>query len=353
MKTWMMIILAGLLAADAQAHPGHAHASPRPSQVQAQRVVLGSGAQAFASVPGWCQVDEGEHLGPTHGSVAVDSAGLIYVTLDAGEVGIAVYNAQGEFVRGMAGDFVGTHHLIYHEEDGTGYLYGAHLKGKQVYKLTLEGETVWTLGLPEESGKYENAGQYKPTAVAVGPDGDLYIVDGYGQNWVHQYDKDRNYIRSFGGRGREDGQFTTCHGIAIDPRGEEPRLLICDRENRRLQYFDLEGNFLSISTTDLYRPCAVSFFGEYCAVAELAGRVVVLDGDNEIISVLGDNPVDDRRANYRVDPEDWAEGIFNAPHGLSYDNEGNLIVLEWNQWGRVTFLEHLDEADAPAPEPAD
>lgn len=342
-------LAASLLACPALAHPGHgaAHEHPAESRFQVERVVTGWGAQAYASVPGWCQPPEGEHFGATHGSIAVDAEGNLYVALDSGTHGLAVYDSDGAFLRMMGEGYVGTHHLVYVEEDGAGYLYGAHVRGKRVYKMTLDGEVLWTLGCPMESGKYNDANQYNPTAVAVGPDGRVYVVDGYGQNWVHVYDAEQNYVKSFGGRGSGDGQFVTCHGIAVDPRGDEPTLLICDRENRRLQRFTMDGEFVAVATTGLYRPCAVSFHGEYVAVAELAGRVVILDGNDQPVSILGDNPVDGRRANFGVEPAVWEEAVFNAPHGLTFDNDGNLLIMEWNQWGRVTFLEKVAEEDAP------
>lgn len=345
------VLLAGLLACPVSAHPDHGAELPGDVSLLhrgvTERAVTGWGAHAYATVPGWCQPPEGEHLGATHGSIAVDADGMIYASLDSGDFGIAVYHPDGTFARGMGEGFVGTHHLTYAQEDGTGYLYGAHLAGKRVYKMTLDGEVLWTLPCPMESGKYTDPNQYNPTAVAVGPDGRVYVVDGYGQNWVHVYDAEQNYVSSFGGRGTGDGQFQTCHGIAVDPRGDEPTLIVCDRESRRLQRFTMDGAFVGVTTTGLYRPCAVSFHGEFVAVAELAGRVVILDGNDQPVSVLGDNPVDSRRANFGVEPAVWEEAVFNAPHGLSFDNDGNLLVMEWNRWGRITFLEKVAEADAP------
>ena len=137
-------------------------------------------------------------------------------------------------------------------------------------------------------------------------------------------------------------QFNTCHGINVDYRGEEPTLLICDRENGRLQSFTLDGKFIAVTTTGLRRPCAVVFHGDLAAIAELAGRAAVLDKNNKVISILGDNPNKGQRANYRVAPADWTEGFFNAPHGLTFDNDGNLIITEWNANGRFAFLQKIE-----------
>jgi DNA-binding beta-propeller fold protein YncE len=202
---------------------------------------------------------------------------------------------------------------------------------------------VWAVGFDKvkESGKYQNEGEFNPTGVAVGPDGSLYIADGYGANWVHRFDKDQKYVSSFGGPGAEPGKFQTCHGIGLDKRGEKPLLLVCDRANRRLQHFDLDGKFVAVIAENLRLPCAVSFHGDKVAIAELEGRVTILDKDNKEVAHLGDNPDPAQRANYNVPPAEMKPGIFTAPHGVSFDHAGNVYVMDWNASGRVSKFKHV------------
>jgi hypothetical protein len=82
----------------------------------------------------------------------------------------------------------------------------------------------------------------------------------------------------------------------------------------------------------------VSIHGDNVAIAELESRVAILDKSNKVISVLGDNPDKGQWAKFDVAVEAWKEGIFTAPHGLTYDKEGNLYVQDWNKTGRVTKL---------------
>lgn len=341
----LLLAMSLAFAPAALAHDGAGHAhSDRPSRAITESVVLGQGEFQYKTIPGWAQVLKGDHFGPTHGSAAVDKAGNIYITLNSPNqdgFGILVYDKEGKVIKGIAKGEHGLHSLIYVEQDGTGYLYGAQnaINDKMgAVKLTLDGEVVMRLGKPEQS----TAKGWRPTAVAVGPDGDIYLADGYASNFVYQWDKEGNFIRQFGGRGKEDGKFSTCHGINVDYRGDEPTLLIADREAGRLQSFTLEGEFIAVTTTDLRRPCAIVFHGDLAAVAELAGRAVVLDKENKVISVLGDQPNPKFRANYGLTPDNWQEGIFNAPHGLAFDNDGNLIITEWNAKGRFAFLQKIE-----------
>ena len=138
--------------------------------------------------------------------------------------------------------------------------------------------------------------------------------------------------------GGGDGQFNTCHGLAIDNRFGAPRLLVSDRGNRRLVHMDLEGNFIGVYSKGLRLPCMVDIMGDYCAVAELESRVTILDKDGVPVAFLGDNPNKKQWANFGVPPNEFVEGIFTAPHGLCFDKTGNIYVQDWNATGRVTKL---------------
>jgi DNA-binding beta-propeller fold protein YncE len=295
---------------------------------------------AFEWVPGWAQLGD-LSLGNTHGCMVWSEAGHLYVNTDS-ENAMVVFNADGEVVKTWGKQLAGgLHGMCIRKEGQEEFLYLSHLNRHEVLKTTLDGEVIWTLGYPATSGLYTDAGQYKPTGVAVGPDGSIYVADGYGQNWVHQFDRNRNYVRSFGGRGDQPGQFVTCHGIWLDERSDPPTLLIADRENHRLQSFDLQGNFLAVHTPGLRRPCSVYLHGDTVAVADLAGRVSLLDGQNRLIAHLCDNPDPAKRAQNGVPRDQWADGQFLSPHSVCWDPNGNLYVMDWNRLGRISKLARL------------
>jgi DNA-binding beta-propeller fold protein YncE len=300
---------------------------------------------------------DGKLLGPCHGGIVIDKAGNFYVTTDT-ERGIVVFSPEGKYMKA-----VGPHHvhgLEIREENGTEYIYGARPDFHEVVKLKLDGEKVWSIGTPVEANIYTNVEAkipvdtsstnnakaapakkpkqktFNPCALTVAPDGSIFVADGYGANYVLKFDKNRKFVKAFGGPGDVEGTFKTCHGIAIDLRGEKPLLFVCNRNIGRVEHWDLDGNFVSTIQKDLRMPAAVHIRGDYAVVPELQGRVTVLDREGKIVAQVGDNPNEKHRANNPLPPDQWVEGIFNSPHGASLDKDLNIVVTEWSTFGRLS-----------------
>ena len=119
-----------------------------------------------------------------------------------------------------------------------------------VAKTDTKGEVVWIKKAPAEPHVYDKPNApFAPTNVAFAPDGGFYVADGYGSNFIHQYDKDAKWLRTFGGTGDGPGQFKTPHGLWLDDRpGRDPQLVVADRANARLQYLSLDGKPQSIES---------------------------------------------------------------------------------------------------------
>ena len=299
--------------------------------------------EGWIPVAGFAQGEDTGRLGNSHGGVAIDSQGLVYSNTDT-ERSIVVHRPDGSFVRAIAGEYPGIHGMVIRKEGDEEFIYAAHLAGKQVLKLKLDGTPVWAIGLPVESGKYDDdANAYNPTGIAVGPDGRIYVADGYGRQWIHAFAPDRTYLKSFGGRGSEPGRFQTCHGLAIDSRGETPVLLVCDRENRRIQRFSLDGDFIDVPAEGLRRPCAMGISGNELAIAELEGRVTLLDENFELIGHVGTNSNRNHWARNGIPESEWIDGVFLSPHGCALDAQGNLYVSDWNANGRLSKMERGTE----------
>ncbi|MBL9137387.1 MAG: hypothetical protein JNK85_16060 [Verrucomicrobiales bacterium] len=287
----------------------------------------------FSNVPGFFEKDPDQKpLGPCHGGLVIDKNGDIYVTTDTAR-GIVVFSPAGKFLRSLGPTRI--HALEIREENGTEFIYAARPTDHEVVKLKMNGEVVWVIGAPGGTGLYKDGAGFNPCAVTVAPDGSIFVADGYGSNHVLKFDADRKFVKAFGGMGSEEGKFMTCHGIAVDRRFEKPLLLVCNRNNDRIEHWDLDGNFIKVIQKDLRMPAAVHIRGDYAVFPELKGRVTVVDKSGAIVAQLGDNPVVPQRANFGLTPDKWTEGIFNSPHGASIDKDGNVLVSEWSQFGRV------------------
>jgi len=308
---------------------------------QDERVVLSSEHVSYEWKKGWGKLPDGMSFGNTHGCVVVDSKGRVYMNTDT-ENAVIVFEADGTFVKSWGKQLAGgLHGMCLVKEGDAEFLYLAHTGRHEVLKSTLDGEILLALSWPEEAKVYENAGQYAPTSVAVAADGTLYVADGYGRSYIHQYDRERKYARTFGGPGTELGQLRTPHGIWIDASGEEPVLLVADRENQRVQSFSLDGKPLGIVVNEVRRPCSVHQAGDRTVIADLAGRITVLDRKLKILGQLGDNPDPNRRAQNGVPRDQWKDGEFLSPHNAHLAPNGDLYVLDWNYLGRITKLVRL------------
>lgn len=98
---------------------------------------------------------------------------------------------------------------------------------------------------------------------------------------------------------------------------------------------DLDGKVVGVFAENLRLPSALAVRGDELAVGELQGRVTLLDKGGRVIAHIGTNEnVDEIRTN-KAAPEIWKSDRFYAPHGVTYDAAGNLLVTEFNLWGRV------------------
>ena len=301
-------------------------------------VILGAGSHVYELIPQWGQLPEGVKYGYTHG-VVIDSRNRVLVHNQSKDA-VILFDEGGKFIKSWGADFEkGAHGMFLSKEGGVEYLCLADYVRHIVAKTTLDGERVWTLGFPEEAGVYQNAEQYRPTNVAVAPNGDFYVADGYGLSWVHHYDSKARYIRSWGGKCAEAGKLDCPHGIWVDTRGKEPILVVADRGNQRLQTFTLDGRHLGFVTDELRRPCHFDQYKDELYIPDLHGRVTIFGKDNRLITHLGDNPgVWDVKGWPNLPRSQWTDGRFISPHAACVDQRGDIYVAEWIAEGRVTKL---------------
>lgn len=340
---------AGLASAAALPLPA-IHASNKSGS---KKAVIGEGEHTYECIHDWGMANlpkDASYGNASHG-VTIDSEGLIYITHNQGSPGsIFVFEPDGTFVKNMgafhvAGKTSRGHGIDIRKEGNEEFIYLAASDSRLGFaKLNLKGEVVWRKELQqlaEETGKYPKGARYRPTNTSFAPDGGYFLGDGYGSNWIHQYDKDDNYVRSIGGSGKADGQFQTPHGQWLDNRDGTPKLVVADRANKRLQWFDMDGKHLKTLDGFLF-PADIDVQGDLMLVPDLHCRITILDKENNVIVHLGDDAawreVALKGFKMRGQRPKWEAGKFVHPHDACFDKDGNIFVTEWVKTGRVTKL---------------
>lgn len=321
--------------------------------------VMGSGPYTYEAIHDWGTLPPHIKWGNTHG-VVEDSQGHIHVhhtvhaTSDSADT-MVVFDRNGRFVRSWGKEFRGVAHGLHLQKEGREeFLYltanAASPKATPqpemqavVLKTTLAGEPVWKIQGPPPVDAYKPAAdgtpaRYNPTNVAIAPNGDVYVGDGYGSSYVNQYNSKGEYIRTFGGRGSEPGQLNEPHGIWVDTRPAAPLLVVADRRNNRAQRFTLDG--VHVDFIPGFRlPCHFHEHAGNVVVPDLQGRVTIVDRQNALAAHLGDSGSPTGNNPLRREPrEKFVPGQFICPHGACFDHDGNIFVVEWVEVGRVTKL---------------
>ena len=116
------------------------------------------------------------------------------------------------------------------------------------------------------------------------------------------------------------------------------RIIATDRLNNRVVHLGLDGEFLGVVNDELLLPAALTIDGDNVIVAELQGRVTILDKAGNIVVHIGTNTEEGIGSN-RVPPEQWRTGYVVAPHGVATNADGDLFVAEFSAFGRVHKFE--------------
>lgn len=290
-----------------------------------------------------------------------DARGRLIMITNETANNVLIFDRSGKVVESWGQDFPGGHGLTYWNAGGEEFLFITDHDRHQVFKTTLSGEVLLTLDWPEESGVYSRAEDYSPTETAIGPNGDIYVADGYGSQYILQYDMKGKFIRSFGGKGKiweerrhnwkpdiypapgtdadyADHHLSNAHGVTLDARdANNPVLLVTSRMDNQLKRFSLDGTYLNtIELPGAYVNRAV-IHGDHLYASVLrsdhplrdnTGFVTILDKDNKVVSnPSGSKP---EYSDGKLSLIQQREKIFLHPHDVCIDNDENLYVPQWN-----------------------
>jgi len=183
----------------------------------------------------------------------------------------------------------------------------------------------------------------------LGGNGDIWVGDGYGESYVHRYDRRGTYLGSLSGE-EGGGRFKGPHAVYVDRRGWEPELYIADRANARIQVYGLDGQFHRLIEGFLSRPTWFAPDGEFLVVVEFTPpRLTILDGKDRLVGYLAEGPVIIDRPGWpnELDSEGKTRrpslrpGQLNSPHTVAVDSNGSLYVSEYLIGGRMPKLQKI------------
>ncbi len=306
-------------------------------------MIVGASGARYEVAEGWARLPDVWSWADVVG-VAVDAEDRVYAfnrgqSPTSPDHPVMVFDRDGTLLRSFGdGLFTFAHGVSL---DSAGNVYCVDSGDHTVRKFSPEGELLLTLGTrgqPSDTGYTTDFRTIvqggppfnMPTKVAVASNGELYVSDGYGNARVHHFSASGELLRSWGEPGDGPGQFNVAHAVWVHTDG---RVLVCDRENSRVQVFRDDGTFLE-QWTDLLRPddlwidrdgrVYIAELGERSGLFpfmqrplghDRPGRVTVRELDGPIITRWGGD-----------DP--YAPGSFFAPHGIAGDSRGDLYVSE-------------------------
>ncbi|MCF3108310.1 6-bladed beta-propeller [Niabella sp. CC-SYL272] len=304
-------------------------------------VVLGQGNKRYRLNAHWSQADVARYPVNDCHEMVQDSKGRILLLTNETKNNVIIYDKKGQLLSTWGTEYPGAHGLTIFNENGTDVLFICDNKRHQVIKTTLNGRVLLTLNYPKETGAYTTAEEYIPTETAIAQNGDIYVVDGYGKDFVIQYDQKGRYIRHFGGRGNAPKHLLNAHGICIDHRNKKPVLIVTSRKENAFKRYSMDGVYIDTIAMPGAWVCRPVIKGDHLYAAVLqsnsktdqrSGFITILDKNNQVISNLaGCAP---RYADGRLQELYQTDPVFQYPHDVCIDDEENLYVAQWNS-GKV------------------
>ncbi|MEM8970192.1 MAG: twin-arginine translocation signal domain-containing protein, partial [Bacteroidota bacterium] len=207
--------------------------------------IIGHGDFQYRVHQEWGNLDPSQTPVKNCHEMVMDSQGRLIMVTDETKNNIIIYDKSGKMLETWGDSYPGGHGLTLFDEGGEDRLFICDPGEGRVDKTTVDGKKMMTLKTPHELGIYEEEDPFRPTETTIAPNGDIYVADGYGHQYIIQYDVDGNYIRHFGGKGDGDAQFATAHGVAIDTRDSGDLTLLCtSRAHNAFKRFTLDGEYL-------------------------------------------------------------------------------------------------------------
>lgn len=345
-----------LAGAAALASAPYVHADSKTAP-EFHGAIIGHGGFRYRVDKLWSQADPAKYPVKDCHEMVQAADGRLFLLTNHAKNNVLIYSTSGTLLGAWTLGFKGAHGLTLHREpSGQEFLYITDSGAGRVVKATLDGQIVLELDPPLKSSAYTAKDSYNPTETAVGPNGDIYVADGYGSQFVLRYDKAGKFLSKFGGRSTQPvnpGKFMQAHGIALDTRGKEPLLVCTERIRNEFNWFTLDGVHVSgvylpgayvsrpvIAGRHLYSGVCFGAKPDDYRMWQQRGFVTILDDKDQVVSNPGGQAPVYHEGRLRVMLQD--QPVFSNCHDVCVDTQGDLYVCQWNSGSVYPYKLHRE-----------
>jgi len=306
--------------------------------------IIGQGDFQYQVDTEWGNLDPMAHPVKNCHEMVQDRSGRLIMITDETKNNILIYDTGGKLLDSWGSSFPDGHGLTLSDEGDAEYLWicdNGFGGNPQVVKMTLDGKEVLRLAHPRDIGEYSEDDNFYPTETTVAANGDVYVADGYGSQWILQYSSSGEFIRKFGGRGDGDSEFSTAHGVTVDARADgDPTLVITSRGHNAFKRYTMDGSYIEthflpgayvcravIDDDMLYSGVCWSRL-RYLNQTPNSGFVTILDASNRVVSNPGGTQPEYKDGELQLMLQQ--EQLFHHCHDVCIDTDKNIYVCQWN-----------------------
>lgn len=321
----------------------------------ANDTIIGHNGFTYRVDKAWAKIGVSDYPLLNCHEMVQDSQGRLLMIGDHTNNNVLTFDKSGKLLNAWGHAFPGGHGITI-GNDGKDFLLltdcgwfmnksgGYEKQAGKVVKTDLEGRLHFALGHPKTIGIYTDDMPFMPTETAVGPNGDIYVADGYGSDYIIQYDADGRYIRHFGGHNNVNPEhnLSNAHGVAVDTRGSEPTLICTSRNENCFKVFTLDGKYIKridlpgmhicrpvIANENIYAGVCWSKNDKGETNWGPSGFVTILDKNNKVQSNPGGTAPN--YLNGKLEPaKEQPNPIFDHGHDVCIDEDDSIYVCQWN-----------------------
>lgn len=322
--------------------------------------IIGHGDYRYKIVRDWADISTVRNPILNCHEMQMDSKGRLIMMGDHTDNNILIFDKSGKLLDYWGTAYPGGHGLTLFDEGGEDVLFltdsgwfldkngkWIHHNGR-VTKTTTDGKVIFDIGHPQTIGIYNAGDHFCPTETAIAPNGDIYVADGYGMDYIIQYDANGKYIRHWGGKQNEDPNYRldNAHGVAIDYRDKENPLVVCTSRNEEsFKWFTLGGKYVKTLHLPNMQVCRPVFDDQnlYAGVCwsqpevgrtswkDHTGFITILEDDKVVSNPGGTKPSyvnGELQKSYQLKHKPILHG-----HDVCIDEDKNLYICQWNANG--------------------